>query len=388
VTITFVLPFVNLTGGIRVLIDYANDLHDRGHRVAVVYPMWPYRYHHTLVDQLRELRKQWSIEPAIGWTDLRCRLARVPFIANRFLPDADVVIATSWPTAFTVARLHPSKGQKVHTVFHHESETGPEDRIRQVYSLPFRRIAFSGLIRDALRNDFCCTIHDVVPNGVDASRFFPDGDRADDVVLMLYHNEPRKGAADGIEALAIVRQRFPNVRFRLCGTVRPDRPPSWISFYFHPCDAELRRLYSTSTVLLYPSRYEGFGLPPLEAMACGCPVVTTAVGAVSEYAAHRRNAIVVQPGDVNGLAAGVEALLLDAHLRARLREEGLETARRFALATVAPLFGEALLRSVDTQQTADLQTSRSPTIGSTRPAARLPGRPSPRIPPDRPASRR
>jgi glycosyltransferase involved in cell wall biosynthesis len=78
----------------------------------------------------------------------------------------------------------------------------------------------------------------------------------------------RKGADDGVEALALVQTRAPDVRIRICGTVRPDRLSSWIGFDFHPGDAGLRHRYSTSTAFLYPSRYEGFGLPPLKSMAC------------------------------------------------------------------------------------------------------------------------
>ena len=161
-------------------------------------------------------------------------------------------------------------------------------------------------------------------------------------VLMLYHNDPRKGADDGIEALTLLRTRRPEIRVRMCGTVRPERLPSWIPFDFHPGDADLRRLYSTSTVFLYPSRYEGFGLPPLESMACACPVVTTEVGAVPEFAVNRRNALIVPPGDVRAMADRLEELLLNPRLRADLSTRGLETAERYALARVAPLFGEAL----------------------------------------------
>ena len=340
--ITVVIPFVNLTGGIRVLLGYANWLHDEGHLVTVVYPLWPYRYHFTWNDQVFDFRKQLRTVPRVEWFDLRCRLLRVPFIANVFLPPGDLVLATSWPTAQSVARLHASRGKKVHIVFHHESGTGPERRICRTYSLPFHRIAFSRSVRDTVEQRFDCEIHGVVPAGVDDTLFFKDGEPSQNTVLMLYHNDPRKGADDGVEALALLRKRLPDVQIRMCGTVCPERLPSWIPFDFRPIDADLRRLYSTSTVFLYPSRYEGFGLPPLESMACGCPVVTTEVGAVSEFASNRRNALVVQPRDVRAMADGLEELLLNPSLRHELSKRGLETADRYALTRVAPLFGEAL----------------------------------------------
>jgi glycosyltransferase involved in cell wall biosynthesis len=246
---------------------------------------------------------------------------------------------------YSVNRLDPSRGGKVYVLFHHEAGTGPEDRICRTYAMPFRRIAFSRSVRQLIEVRFDCQIHDLVPAGIDTVNFFPDGERVDDTILMLYHNDPRKGADDGIEALGRLRSRLPEVRVRMCGTVRPRGLPSWIRFDFHPGDAELRRLYSTSTVFLYPSRYEGFGLPPLESMACGCPVVSTAVGAVSEFAADRFNAFVVKPRDVRGMTDRLEELLLNRQLRMELSQRGLETAQRYALARTAPLFGDALERA-------------------------------------------
>jgi glycosyltransferase involved in cell wall biosynthesis len=346
VRITIVVPFVNLTGGIRVLLGYANALHDEGHAVTVVYPLWPYRYHFKRKDQLLEFRRQWGTVPRVDWCDLRCQLLRVPLITTAFVPRGDLVLATSWPAAHSVARLHASRGKKVYVLFHHESGTGPEDRICRTYDLPFYRITFSQSVRELIQGRFGCEIDDVVPIGVDTRLFFRDGEPVTNTVLMLYHNDPRKGADDGIEALTRLRERLPEVRVRMCGTVRPARLPSWVTFDFHPTDVDLRRLYSTSSVFLYPSRYEGFGLPPLEAMACGCPVVTTKVGAIPEFATDRRNALVVPPRDASGMADRLEELLLNAGLRAELSAEGRETAQRHALARIAPLFGAALRQAL------------------------------------------
>ena len=203
-------------------------------------------------------------------------------------------------------------------------------------------------MRDTIESRFAQEIHAVVPAGIDTALFFPDAaERSPRTVFMLYHNDPRKGAGDGVEALELLRRRLPDVQIRMCGTVRPEQLPSWIRFDFHPSDADLRRLYSTATAFLYPSRYEGFGLPPLESMACACPVVTTAVGAIPEFATDRCNALVVEPRDVRGMVARLEELLLNPALRSGLSARGIETADRYALSRVAPQFGEALLAALE-----------------------------------------
>jgi glycosyltransferase involved in cell wall biosynthesis len=346
VNITFVIPFVHLTGGIRMVLEHANALHDRGHCVRVVYPEWPYRFHFTRRQQFAEFRQQLRSPVRVSWCALKAPLVRLPCIRSALLPRADVVVATSWPTAVDVARLTPSCGRKVHLVMHHEGDTGPEQRVRELYRLPMFRITISRHIREELEQRFQCRVDDVVPCGVNEHVFFRDGQPASPTVVMLYHPEPRKGAAEGIAALSRLRGRCPGVNARLCGLIKPDRLPDAISFTWQPNDAELRRLYSTSTALLYPSRYEGFGLPPLEAMACGCPVVTTRVGAIPEFAVDRQNALVVEAGDVQGMADRLEELLQSPELCARLATHGIRTAHKYRTLEAGRRLEAALLRAL------------------------------------------
>ncbi len=340
--ITITLPFINLTGGIRVMLDYANWLHAAGHQVTVVYPAWPYRFQWTRRQRWVEFRKTVAAEVRVPWLTVRCTLRRLPSLCWPFVPRADMILATAWPTVHDVAALPRPCGTKVHIVMHHESGSGDEQRIRAIYRLPFRRIAFSEFVRDSIEERFGCNIDAVVPNGVDTTLFFPEDKARSKRVLFLFHPDPRKGADDGIAALSLVREEMREVDIRVAGTVRPERLFDWMPFEFHPSDAALRRHYSSSTVLLYSSRYEGFGLPPLEAMACGCPSVTTNAGAIPEYAAHERDALIVNAGDIGAMANSLLRVLRDEDLRARLSCEGLKTAERWSLARVAPSFCAAL----------------------------------------------
>jgi glycosyltransferase involved in cell wall biosynthesis len=95
-------------------------------------------------------------------------------------------------------------------------------------------------------------------------------------------------------------------------------------------DQELAELYRGARCLVYPSLYEGFGIPVLEAMACGTPVVTSAGGATEEVAGGA--AVLVDPHDPAAIAAGIEEAVAR---RVELRARGLERAAQFTWERVA-----------------------------------------------------
>jgi glycosyltransferase involved in cell wall biosynthesis len=178
----------------------------------------------------------------------------------------------------------------------------------------------------------------VTPYGVD-SAFHPDGPRIDGhYALFVGAIQPRKDPLTAVEALALVNS---DLRLLLigpeklgAGQVREavDRLGlgQRVDWKGHVGTEELATLYRGAAVLVFPSRYEGFGLPVLEAMACGTPVVASTAGAIPEVAGDA--AVLVEPGDPVALAGGIERALSD---RDRLVEAGLEQARRYSWAETA-----------------------------------------------------
>jgi glycosyltransferase involved in cell wall biosynthesis len=164
----------------------------------------------------------------------------------------------------------------------------------------------------------------VIPNAVGAP-FTPEGPAAEgDYVLAVGTLEPRKNLAVAQQAVQRLAVELRVVGARGWGGVEVD---GWLG---RVSDDELAALYRGARCLVYPSLYEGFGIPVLEAMACGTPVVTSAGGATEEVAGGA--AVLVDPHDPAAVAAGIEQA---AARRDELRVRGLERARAFTWERVA-----------------------------------------------------
>ena len=101
-----------------------------------------------------------------------------------------------------------------------------------------------------------------------------------------------------------------------------------VRFLGYQSDATLAILYRLASVFVFPSLYEGFGLPPLEAMASGTPVVTSNVSSLPEVTGDA--AVLVDPYDVDAIADGMRRVLADPLLAADMRRRGFERAREFS----------------------------------------------------------
>lgn len=188
-----------------------------------------------------------------------------------------------------------------------------------------------------------------IPNGVDHAIFRkrpPEDMEAykklssipDRFILFVGTIEPRKNLItllNAYEGLPIsLRRAYPLILVGGAGWLNSDiyermarlqehvRPLGYVS------DEELALLYNLASLFVYPSWYEGFGLPVLEAMACGCPVLTSDQSALPEVCAEA--ARYVHPGDVDGLRFALDELLNDPAARDSLAGRGLRQAQLFS----------------------------------------------------------
>jgi glycosyltransferase involved in cell wall biosynthesis len=165
-------------------------------------------------------------------------------------------------------------------------------------------------------------------------------------ILHVGSEAPRKNLSTLLEALALLRQR--GMATRLIRAGGPGHPRYRAHFLKQTArldlderltvvgevpDSDLPLLYSAADVFVLPSHVEGFGLPLLEAMACGVPVVCSDAGALPEVAGDA--ALLVRPDHARGLADAIATVLEDAGLRDRLVQRGLLRCRQFTWAQTA-----------------------------------------------------
>lgn len=151
--------------------------------------------------------------------------------------------------------------------------------------------------------------------------------------------EPRKNLVRALRAFARVASGLPGHRFVIVGQrgwkydavlqeASRDELRGRVDLLGYVAEAELPILYSHATAFVYPSLYEGFGLPVVEAMACGTPVLTSRSSSLTEIA--EGSALLADPLDEAALADGLRALATDEALRADLRARGLAQAATFS----------------------------------------------------------
>jgi glycosyltransferase involved in cell wall biosynthesis len=315
--IVFVVPTSpRVVGGITSNYYLANHMARRGHVVTIVH-IDLLGYGVTSAD-------------AISWfafdDDVEHRfMPRVDFAE---IPDADFIFVMSTDDGIPPARNGlPLIVIRGYGIYGKATDEGS-------YNAPYPKVVPARWLVDVGRK-MGVPEHEIVlvPNGMDHAKYRltrPIEGRPPRV-SMVYRSHRTKGAKFGLHALAQLEKRVPEVSAIVFGNKEPEHEIApWITYRQDPPQREIvDDIYNGSAVFLAPSVVEGFGKPPIEAMACGCALVTTDNGGSADYAIDGDTALVCPPKDGRALADAMARLLHDDDLRCALAERGREYVRRF-----------------------------------------------------------
>jgi glycosyltransferase involved in cell wall biosynthesis len=227
------------------------------------------------------------------------------------------------------------------------SEASKRD-ILEYYKVPAEKI---DVIYNGIDDRFCQT-----PAEEDVTRVRERYQLEDPFILYAGNVKPHKNLKRLIEAFDILRQgEFENVKLVMIGddiskyavlrhAVHRHQLHKHVRFLGFVPHRTLAVLYRLAGVFVFPSLYEGFGLPPLEAMASGTPVITSNVSSLPEVVGDA--AVLIDPLQTEAIADAMRRVLTDEALRAAMRQRGLERARAFSwersIARVREIYNEVL----------------------------------------------
>lgn len=309
--ISFVCPSAPTPlGGVTALYEFANGLCRRGHEVHIAHGAFWGR------PGIRDLSE-------VGWFRFEPGITHHIGDGPIPLPEADIIFGTDAP---------PEMGLPVLLV--QGAEMFPEALERAVFRTPCLKVCVaSWLVAAGARHGTPSEQLVHVPMGIDHDLFRVTTplDERPLQVGMLYNDHPAKGWVPGLDALERVHALVPGTTALVFGTkAPPEALPEWVTLVVDPAPEVLvAEVYNRCRVFLQPSFWEGFGFTAVEAMACGCALVSTDNGGSLDYALDGDTALVAAEPDAAAMAELVASLLVDDPDRRRLAEQGIAHVQRF-----------------------------------------------------------
>lgn len=320
--IVYAMTHVGISGGVKVIFEHANRLKKAGARVSLV-----------------------SHFQKPSWFPIETEYIQVPFDLDlaKGIPNCDVIVATYWDhiQACIETGIAPVVyfEQGDFHLFDYDSMNGTlKNFIQRQLEIPPFIFTVSNQASKQIVSIYGREAK-VIPNAVNEDIFTMNGgkERGERPYLLMVGAESAKfkGIADIISAYEKVKSEFDIDLY----WITPEQPSEAMKkrvakVFVGPTQQKISSLYRGASLYICGSTYESFSLPSLEAMACGCPVVTTNNIGVLEYAVDQENAVICQMKDPVEMAEKMACVLSSEEIQKRLTANGLITVEKYKWNTI------------------------------------------------------
>lgn len=320
-TISFILEHTKLCGGVKSVFEYSNYLGFRKHIVNII---------------------SHDVKP--DWMEIQSNFIHVPANQNiaDYITNTDLIITTCWnqlEACFELGKapvLHFEQGDN----YLFEFEDLPhqvKQQIRNQWLVPVPILTVSSGLASIIETKFKRQSK-ILPYALNENIFYARSQetKLNDTPHVMFVGPEQwffKGIADIMNALEIVKHRGYKVEPVWVTQFKPETRLEG-TIYVSPSQEKLGELYRTADVYVCGSFYESFSLPPLEAMTCGCPVISTRNIGVLEYGEHDKNCLLTNVRDVEGIAEAIIEVICNEKKRKQLVCEGYKTASKYKVKQV------------------------------------------------------
>lgn len=324
VHVVYVLTHVGICGGVKVILEHANNLIKYGANVTLV-----------------------SHFPKPNWFKIDANYIEVPFEIElaKGIPNCDVIVATYWDHIQSCIEVNKApvvyfEQGDFHLFDFEKTSQKILKFIKKQFALPEFIITVSNQSAKMIKNIYereSIVFH----NSVDEKVFKKDGKiyKANKpYILMMGSDQIKfKGTGDVLDAHKLLKEKGYDLDLIWISSTKPSKDYLEIAkIFINPPQEVIASLYRGAFMYVSGSHYESFSLPCLEAMACGCPVVTTNNIGVREYLKNEYNSLFAKIGNSNDLVEKMITIVDNENLRNNLIINGLKTAENFKWKTIIP----------------------------------------------------
>lgn len=305
---------LHIGGGCRVLADVANALTAAGHDTEIIIPEgMPIEY------------------------PLRCKVTVVPSLSSEYIPYGDIVLPNFYTTFQSAYDAWPGQCVRLSLGFEPLWAPDPEYAV-WTYQQGVPTLSISHWLDDQIYH--CSQRRGYVVNlGIDRKVFHPARQKTKHrrKIVLYMARDPEagyalKGYSDFLASMQILKARYHNkfTVYMICPERALPLPGIAHRVYRPKNDREIAKLYRRADVFVSTSWFEGFALPPLEAMACGTPVVTTDSGGIRDFCHHKVNSYITRPKDPTMIAHGIKKVLSNPNFARRIGHAATSSAKQFS----------------------------------------------------------